>query len=81
MQDHLNRNWDNAETDTFEIFQNESNLSTGQKDTLSQFFLESVLPLFQNTAGLKHEKNIHQLKQTAQAEILKGAVTVLPQNM
>ena len=80
-QDCLNRNWDNAETDTSETLQNEGNLSAGQKNTLSQFFLKSVLSLFWNAAGLEHKKGIHQLKQTAQEETLKNTTTVSLQNI
>ena len=80
-QDHLNRNQNNAETDTSETLQNEGNLSAEQKNALSQFFLESVFPLFQNAAGPEYEKGIHQLKQTAQEETLGGAATAPPQNM
>ena len=61
-QDCLNRNWNNVEINIFETLQNEGNLSAKQKNTLNQFFLKSVLPLFQNTAGLKHKKGICQLK-------------------
>ena len=46
MQNHLNENQNNAETDISETLQNKSNLSAEQKKTLNQFFLESVLPLF-----------------------------------
>ena len=35
VQDCLNGNWNNAETDTPEIFQNKGNLSAGQKNALS----------------------------------------------
>ena len=80
MQNCSDRNWDNAETDISETLQNESNLSAEQKETLNWFFLESILFLFWSAAELKHEKGIHQLKQTAQKEILKNAVTVLSQN-
>ena len=80
VQDCLNKNQNNAETDTSEILQNKGNLSAGQKNTLSQFFLKSVLLLFWNTAGLKYEKGIHQLKQTVQKETLKNTATALPQN-
>ena len=80
-QDCLNRNWDNAENDISETLQNKGNLSAEQKKTLNWFFLESVLSLFWSAAELKHEKGICQLKQTAQKEILKGAATVLPQNV
>ena len=58
-QDHSDRNWDNVKTDTFETLQNKDNLSAGQKNTLNQFFLESVLPLFQNITGPEHKEGIH----------------------
>ena len=80
-QDHLDGNWDNTETDTSEILQNKGNLSAEQKKALSWFFLESVLSLFQNAVRLKHEEGICQLEQTAQRETLRGAATVLPQNV
>ena len=81
MQNHSNRNQNNIKIDTSETLQNKGNLSAGQKDTLSQFFLKSVLSLFQNTAGPEHEENIHQLKQTAQRKILGGTATASLQNM
>ena len=81
VQDCLNRNWDNAKINTSETLQNKSNLSAEQKDALSWFFLKSVLSLFWNTAGLKHKKDICQLKQTAQRETLRNAAIVLLQNM
>ena len=49
VQDHLDGNQNNTETDTLEIFQNKDNLSAEQKETLSWFFLESVFFLFQST--------------------------------
>ena len=59
MQNHSDRNQDNAENDISEILQNEGNLSAEQKKTLSQFFLESVLSLFQSTVRSEHEEGIH----------------------
>ena len=58
-QDCPNKNQNNAETDTPEIFQNKDNLSAGQKNALSWFFLKSVLLLFWNAVKLKHEKGIY----------------------
>ena len=58
-QNHSDENQNNVKTDISEIFQNKGNLSAEQKDALSQFFLKSVLPLFQNTAGPEHEKSIY----------------------
>ena len=81
VQDYSDENQDNIKTNISEILQNKNNLLTKQKEALNQFFLESVFPLFQSTARPKQKKGIHQLKQTAQKETLRGAATVLPQNM
>ena len=81
VQDYLNRNQNNIKTDISETLQNKSNHSAEQKETLNQFFLKSVLPLFQSTAGLEHEKGIYQLKQTVQRGILRGAATASLQNV
>ena len=81
VQDHPDRNQNNAKNDISETLQNKSNLSAEQKEALSQFFLELVLSLFQSTAKPKHEEGIHQLKQTTQKETLRGAATAPSQNM
>ena len=81
VQDHPDRNQDNAETDTPETLQNKGNHSAGQKEALSQFFLESVLPLFRSAAGPEHEEGIRQLEQTAQGGTLGGAATAPPQDV